>query len=200
MFSKPLAYARGTVPAALLTRGIEPERDDMARSNSMIEPYGSSRRITGRETGTDIEGLDRLARLLDDFIRIPFLNVRIGLDPILGLALPWVGDTLTALFSLYLIGSAIQYRAPKVVIMRMAMNVAFDYLVGIIPFVGDASDFFIKSNRWNMNLLRRYAKERRQPSVSDYIFVIVVIGALLSLIAGGVALVFYSLRAAGRLW
>ena len=195
MFSKSLAYARGIEPER-----IEPERDDMARSNSMIEPYGSSRRIESRESGTDIERLDRLARLLDDFIRIPFLNVRIGLDPILGLALPWVGDTLTALFSLFLIGSAIQYRAPKVVIMRMAMNVAFDYLIGIIPFVGDASDFFIKSNRWNMNLLRRYAKERRQPSLSDYVFVIVVIGALLSLIAGGVALVFYSLRAAGRLW
>src|SRR5215471_20658612 len=158
----------------------------------MIETYGSSR----RKEGTDMEALDRIASILDDFIRIPFLNIRIGLDPILGLV-PWVGDTLTAFFSLYLIGSAIQYRAPKIVILRMAMNVAFDYLVGIIPFVGDASDFFIKSNRWNMNLLRRYANERRQPSVSDYIFVIVVIGALLSLIAGGFALVFYSLRAAG---
>src|SRR5215468_102453 len=192
MFSKSLAYARGIEPER-----IEPERDDMARSNSMIELYGSSRRITGRETGTDIEGLDRLARLLDDFIRIPFLNVRIGLDPILGLALPWVGDTLTALFSLYLIGSAIQYRAPKVVIMRMAMNVAFDYLVGIIPFVGDASDFFVKSNRWNVNLLRRYARERRRPSLSDYLFVAAVIVALVLLVAGGVVLVFYSLKAVG---
>src|SRR5215813_1589384 len=163
----------------------------MARPDTMIEAYDSSRRTTSPDEETDMESLDRLARLLDDFVRIPFLNIRVGLDPILGLV-PWVGDTLTMLFSLYLIGSAIQYRAPKVVIMRMAMNVAFDYLVGIIPFVGDASDFFIKSNRWNMNLLRRYAKERRQPSVSDYIFVIVVIGALLSLIAGGFALVFYS--------
>jgi hypothetical protein len=170
----------------------------------MIEAYGSSRRIETRdEVGTrddrtDIESLDRLARLLDDFIRIPFLNVRIGLDPILGLV-PWVGDTLSALFSLYLIGSSIQYRAPKVIIMRMAMNVAFDYLLGIIPFVGDASDFFVKSNRWNMNLLRRYAQERRRPGVSDYLFVTAVILSLLSLIAGGVALIFFSLKAIGRL-
>jgi hypothetical protein len=176
----------------------------MARPNSMIEAYSPSRRIetrdevATREERTDIESLDRLARLLDDFIRIPFLNVRIGLDPILGLV-PWVGDTLSALFSLYLIGSSIQYRAPKVIIMRMAMNVAFDYLLGIIPFVGDASDFFVKSNRWNMNLLRRYAQERRRPSVSDYLFVTVVIGALVSLIAGGVALIFFSLKAIGRL-
>src|SRR5215510_13963045 len=175
----------------------------MSRPDLLIDSYRSNQRIAnskaGNEEELEIRSLDRIASLLDDFIRIPILNIRIGLDPILGM-LPWAGDTLTAIFSLYLIGSAIQYQLPKVVILRMAMNVAFDYLIGLIPFVGDASDFFIKSNRWNMNLLRRYAKERRQPSVSDYIFVIVVIGALLSLIAGGFALVFYSLRAAGRLW
>jgi hypothetical protein len=171
----------------------------MARPDSMIEAYDSSRRMARRDGGTDMESLDRLARLLDDFIRIPFLNVRVGLDPILGLV-PWVGDTLTALFSLYLIGSAVQYRAPKVIIMRMAMNVAFDYLLGIIPFIGDASDFFVKSNRWNMNLLRRYAQDRRRPSLSDYLFVTAVIGALVLLIAGGVALIFYSLKAVGRMW
>src|SRR5262245_30095653 len=126
----------------------------MSRLNSMIETSGASRRVESRDEGTDIESLDRVARVLDDFIRVPFLNVRIGLVPIRGLV-PWAGDTLSALFSLYFIGSAIQYRAPKVVILRMAMNVVFDYLLGIIPFVGDASDFFVKSNRWNMNLLRR---------------------------------------------
>ena len=171
----------------------------MARPDSMIEAYDSSRRMARRDGGTDMESLDRLARLLDDFIRIPFLNVRVGLDPILGLV-PWVGDTLTALFSLYLIGSAVQYRAPKIIVMRMAMNVAFDYLLGIIPFVGDASDFFVKSNRWNMNLLRRYAQDRRRPSLSDYLFVTAVIGALVLLIAGGVALIFYSLKTVGRVW
>jgi hypothetical protein len=103
-------------------------------------------------------------------------------------------------FSFYLMGVAIQYRLPKIIILRMAMNVAFDYLVGIVPFIGDASDFFIKSNRWNLNLLRRYAQERGRPSFTDYLFVIVVIGALVSLIAAGVALAFYSLRAIGRLW
>src|SRR5262245_21153525 len=173
--------------------------DDMARSDSMIEAYDSSRQTMRRDEGKDMESLDRLARLLDDFIRIPFLNIRIGLDPILGLV-PWVVDTLTSLISLYLIGSAIQYLAPKFVIMRMAMNVAFDYLLGIIPCVGDASDFFVKSNRWNVNLLRRYAHERRRPSLSDYLFVTAVIGALVLFIAGAVALTFYSLKAAGGLW
>jgi hypothetical protein len=167
----------------------------------MIDPYGGTSRKAnfpandpaGHEEGVEIQKLDRIAGLLDDFIRIPILNIRIGLDPILGM-LPWAGDTVTALFSLYLIGSAIQYQLPKVVILRMAMNVAFDYLVGIVPFVGDASDFFIKSNRWNLNLFRKYARERRRPSPSDYLFVIFVISGLIGLFVGGVALVLYSIK------
>jgi hypothetical protein len=168
----------------------------MSNPKPMIEPYDSARRQSPRDKETDMESLDRIAHVLDDLIRIPVLNIRIGLDPILGLV-PWVGDTLSALFSLYLIGASIQYRAPKVVILRMAMNVAFDYLLGIIPFVGDASDFFVKSNRWNVNLLRRYARERHRPRFSDYLFVTAVIGALVSLIAGAVWLIFQGLRALG---
>jgi hypothetical protein len=149
--------------------------------------------------GAEFEKLERVARWMDDLIRIPILNIRIGLDPILG-AIPWLGDTATAAFSLYLIGSAMYYRVPKIVILRMAMNVGFDYLMGLIPFVGDATDFFIKSNRWNMTLLRTHARERRNPGFWDYLFVLGVIGALILLIGGGIALVFYSLKAAGKLW
>jgi Mg2+/citrate symporter len=166
----------------------------------MIESYSGSSPIADRREGAEAETLGRIAWILDDLIRIPILNIRIGLDPILGLV-PWLGDTATAIFSLYLIGSAIYYRLPKVIILRMAMNVAFDYLIGIVPFIGDATDFFIKSNRWNLSLFRQYAQERRKPSLSDYLFVILVIGALIALIAGGIALVFYLLNAIGRnLW
>ncbi|MCI0335942.1 MAG: DUF4112 domain-containing protein [Acidobacteria bacterium] len=152
-----------------------------------------------RVEGAELEHLERMARWLDDLIRIPFLNIRIGLDPILG-AVPWLGDTATAVFSIYLIGSAIFYSVPKIIILRMAVNVGLDYLLGIIPFVGDATDFFIKSNRWNMNLLRRYARERRKPGLSEYFFVGGVIAALVLLIVGGVALVLYSLKTVGNLW
>ncbi len=146
---------------------------------------------------TGFENLDRMVRVLDDFIRIPILNIRIGLDPILGM-IPWAGDTLTALFSFYIIGSAIYFGLPKIVILRMAMNVAFDYLIGIIPFVGDATDFFIKSNKWNMRLLREYAQERRTPGLFDYLFVLLVIGGLIGVIVGGISLVLYFLTAAGK--
>lgn len=124
--------------------------------------------ITAPRTG--IEAIDRIAYLLDDLLRIPIINKRIGLDPILGL-IPWAGDAITTLLGMYIIGSAVYYNLPKIVLLRMGANIIFDALVGMIPFVGDVGDFFVKSNRWNLNLLRQYADERRQPSTSDYLFV-----------------------------
>jgi hypothetical protein len=147
---------------------------------------------------TGIEKLDRMVRVLDDLIRIPILNIRIGLDPILGL-IPWAGDTMSAMFSIYLIGSAFYLGAPKIVILRMALNVAFDYLIGLVPFLGDAADFFFKSNRRNLRLLREYASENRRPGFFDYLFVIAVIGGLIAMVIGGVTLVIYFLRSAGKL-
>jgi Domain of unknown function (DUF4112) len=82
----------------------------------------------------------------------------------------------------------------------MAINIGFDYLIGIIPFIGDAADIFVKSNRWNMVLLRKYAQERRPPSLFDILFVVVVIGTLALLIVGGIASLFYLLKAIGHLW
>ena len=75
----------------------------------------------------------------------------------------------------------------------------FDYLIGLIPFVGDAADFFFKSNRRNLRLLRKYANENRRPGLFDYLFVLLIIGGLLAMVLGGVALVFYFLQSAGKL-
>ncbi len=142
--------------------------------------------------------IEQVTRWLDDLIRIPILNVRIGLDPILG-AFPWVGDTLTALFSLSLIGTALKYRVPKTVLLRMAFNIGFDYLLGAIPVIGDATDFFIKSNRWNLELLKRYAREPAKPRFGDYLFLLMLVAGILGLIAGVITIGVISLRSIGKL-
>ena len=82
----------------------------------------------------------------------------------------------------------------------MAINIGFDYLIGIIPFIGDAADLFVKSNRWNLELLRRPAQERRPPGLTDLLFAGVVIGTLVLLIVGGIASVLYSLKAIDIRW
>lgn len=113
--------------------------------------------------GLTDEQLDQLAGILDDFIHIPGIPVRIGLDPIIGL-IPGLGDVISALMSFVIIFAAWQRRLPRVTIFRMITNVGIDTLLGTIPIVGDAFDAVWKSNRMNYNLLIRH---RTRPSRSN---------------------------------
>jgi hypothetical protein len=99
--------------------------------------------------------LELLAQWTDTVFRIPGLNVRFGLDAILGL-IPGVGDIATSLASLYILSAAHRYRVPRVTLARMALNIVLDTLIGAIPLVGDLFDAFWKSNQRNVELLRRH--------------------------------------------
>jgi hypothetical protein len=143
----------------------------------------------------DVEkGLDDLARYLDGLFRIPGTDWRFGLDALIGLV-PNVGDTLTSLASFYILFSGVRYGVPKITLLRMALNIGIDYLVGSIPFVGDAFDFFWKSNQRNMDLIRERATGKGKGKTSDYVFIFGLIGILIliligSIIASGVILYY----------
>jgi hypothetical protein len=104
----------------------------------------------------------RLATLLDSAIKIPGTDIRIGLDPILGLLLPELGDALTGTLSLTLLLLAFRERVPKVVIGRMLLNIAIDALLGAVPLLGDLFDFGFRSNERNLALVERH---RQGPSL-----------------------------------
>ena len=78
------------------------------------------------------KSLDDLARYLDGLFRIPGTNWRFGLDALIGLV-PNVGDTLTSFASFYILFAGVRYGVPKITLLRMAFNIAVDYLVGSIP-------------------------------------------------------------------
>jgi hypothetical protein len=154
------------------------------------------RRMTRDERkAVEVErGLDDLARYLDGLFRIPGTNWRFGLDALIGLV-PNVGDTLTSLASFYILFSGVRYGVPKITLLRMALNIGIDYLVGSIPFLGDAFDFFWKSNQRNMDLIRERATGKGKGKTSDYIFIFALIGILVliligSIIASGVILYY----------
>jgi hypothetical protein len=154
------------------------------------------RRMTRDERkAVDVEkGLDDLARYLDGLFRIPGTDWRFGLDALIGLV-PNVGDTLTSLASFYILFSGVRYGVPKITLLRMALNIGIDYLVGSIPFVGDAFDFFWKSNQRNMDLIRERATGKGKGKTSDYVFIFGLIGILIliligSIIASGVILYY----------
>ena len=102
------------------------------------------------------KGLERLSYLLDDLFRIPGTHWRFGLDALVGL-IPGVGDAATSLASFYILAAGVRYRVPKVTLLRMGINIAIDYLIGIIPVIGDMFDFAWKSNDINIELIRKRA-------------------------------------------
>jgi hypothetical protein len=114
---------------------------------------------------------------LDEAFRVPGTSIRVGWDPIIGLV-PWAGDLLTALLSCAIVVHAHRLRLPRIVQLRMLLNVAIDLLIGAVPFVGDAADVFWKSNSMNMALLERHASEARPASAGDWLFVAGILAAI----------------------
>lgn len=129
---------------------------------------------------------ERLVTLLDDAIRIPGTNVKIGLDPILGL-IPGVGDVVTGGSAAALLLLALKERIPTLAIGRMVVNIAIDTVVGAIPVVGDAFDFVYRSNRQNLDIIKRYkADPKAEPTALDK----ALVGIGLALVAVSILLPF----------
>jgi hypothetical protein len=98
--------------------------------------------------------VNKLAWLLDNSIRIPIINYRIGLDAIIGL-IPGVGDAAGLLVSSIIVIQAIRLGAPRSIIMRMLFNVAIEATIGMIPVIGDLFDATFKANARNVAMLNR---------------------------------------------
>ena len=133
---------------------------------------------------------------MDEVFRVPVLGWRFGLDALLGL-IPGLGDTSTSLVSFYILAAAVRYRVPKITMLRMGLNIAFDYVIGSLPVVGDVADAWWKSNRMNLELLRKRATvsaaEARSGRASDWLFVGGIIVVLVALAIGSFALSIYLL-------
>jgi hypothetical protein len=103
----------------------------------------------------EIEYAEKLVRLMDDKFKIPFFNFRFGLDPIIGLV-PVVGDVVSFSISSLIVVALFRNGVPGSVILRMVVNILLDLLIGGIPVLGDAWDFFNKANRKNLKLARKH--------------------------------------------
>ncbi len=125
---------------------------------------GRSEPLTGRvdlRDAADPQALGALAWLLDDVIRIPGTNGRIGLDAVIGLV-PGIGDSVgAALGSVILIGS-VRHRVPMHILLAMAWNILVDTVLGLLPGVGDVADALHRAHRKNYRLLRHTIESGNQ--------------------------------------
>jgi len=109
--------------------------------------------------GTDPQSVRRrveaMEQLLERLIVIPGINKPVGLDVILDLV-PVVGDVAAAALGAYIVWEAKNLGMSKTQIARMAGNVGFDWLLGLIPWVGAVPDFFFRSNTRNLRIIRKH--------------------------------------------
>jgi len=92
-----------------------------------------------------------VANLLDDSIRVPGTEFRIGIDPILGI-LPGAGDAVAAAMSVYIVLESARLGVPFLTLLRMMANVTLDFAIGSVPVVGTLFDTVWKANQKNVEL------------------------------------------------
>ncbi|MGR3479548.1 DUF4112 domain-containing protein [Salipiger marinus] len=103
--------------------------------------------------------VERLARRMDRAFRLPFTRIRLGWDAILGLV-PGIGDTLALLPAVWILKEAREMGAPNPLLAQMAGNMGVDWLIGLVPFLGDIFDVGFRANLRNTALLRRWLEQQ----------------------------------------
>ena len=172
-------------------------------SERLIEPLPAKNLgavLRPREVQIERE-LEVLSRWMDNQFRIPVLGWHFGLNAIIDL-IPGIGDTATTLVAIYVMVSAVRYRVPKVTLLRMALNIAIYFLVGLLPWVGDLFGAWWKPNIRNIALLKRRATvsaaEARSGRTSDWLFVGFIVLILLGMLLGSIAFVWFVLWLVAR--
>jgi len=139
-----------------------------------------------------------VALVMDRLIRIPGIQKRLGLNPILDL-IPGFGDIAAAVVSVSVLIYGIRRGIPKILLGRMALNVLINEVVGIIPIVGSVFAFWFTANTRNYELLREHLDTPNRPSKSDKIFVGGVLGVVILVIVAGTIGTLLILYAIGKL-
>ncbi|MEZ4728786.1 MAG: DUF4112 domain-containing protein [Caldilineaceae bacterium] len=132
-----------------------------------------------------LDQVDNLAWLLDNWINIPIINYRIGLDAIIGL-IPGLGDAAGLLLSSYIVLQAVRLGTPQATLMRMVLNIGIEALIGLIPVLGDFFDATFKANVRNVRLLQlavgRQPAGRPVNKAAGKGAIALVVGALIGII------------------
>jgi hypothetical protein len=107
---------------------------------------------------------EHLAKVLEN--RFEIFGFKFGIEPLIGL-IPWIGDVIAFALSLYIVWIANQMKLPKNVIATMYRNVVLDLLLGLVPVVGDISDFIYKANSRNLELLLKHKDMVREGEIVE---------------------------------
>ncbi len=132
-----------------------------------------------------------LAQLLDSSLTIPGTRIKIGLDPLIGL-IPGIGDFISNAIGSSLLVLATKAGVPRIVILRMSLNIFINMLVGAIPGIGDLFSIWFKSNLENAQLLHRHCQTTAPvPTLIDWVYVGSIVIGMFFLLVTACAFIFW---------
>jgi len=109
----------------------------------------------GRDPASVRQRIEAMENVLERAFTIPGTKRKIGLDVLLDIV-PVVGGTAAAAMGGWLVWEARNLGMSRWHVLRMAGNVALDWLLGLIPFIGAIPDFFFRSNTRNLRIVKRW--------------------------------------------
>jgi hypothetical protein len=137
----------------------DPQRVHVSRALGNGPFSAGDRPLTHEDLEADLQRVRKLATLLDSQFEIA--GVKLGWDAIVGL-IPVAGDIVTSILALYPLHIANKHKLGKTLQARMALNVAVDWGVGIVPLIGDVIDVAYKANLKNLKLLEKAVEKARR--------------------------------------
>jgi hypothetical protein len=148
-----------------LERKSPPRRESMNDSLEIILPSCALSSVSGR-LPLDIENHERKLRdaqtNVEKFATImdKYFFGLVGFDPIIGLV-PWVGDVISGLLCIWLLIQASRVNMPASERMTILGLAVVDTLIGFIPVIGDAADFFFKAHLWSAGRVNTHIEGHR---------------------------------------
>ncbi len=123
-----------------------------------------------------------LGQLLDSSMTIPGTTIKVGLDPLIGL-IPGIGDLISNGIGSSLLFLATKAGVPRIVILRMSINIVINMVVGTFPIIGDLFSIWFKSNLQNAKILHKHSQTTAPvTTVVDWLYVGgIIIGMILIL-------------------
>ncbi|KAG0633790.1 hypothetical protein HOY80DRAFT_586972 [Tuber brumale] len=88
-----------------------------------------------------------------------FCGMRVGWSSLIAI-IPGIGDILDMMLAMMVIRTASQANLPSGVRAHMMINVIIDFVIGLIPFLGDIVDVGFKANTRNAVILENFLRER----------------------------------------
>ncbi|WP_223815294.1 DUF4112 domain-containing protein [Sphingobacterium litopenaei] len=138
---------------------------------------GQTNHLIQQKREKDFAWIERMSTLLDNKFSIG--GFRFGLDPLLNL-IPYAGQFVAFGMSLALVVVMLRNGAGSKVAVKMLLNVLLDAILGSIPLIGYAFDFFNKANKKNVKLLREhYFEGKHQGSAKGLLITLFIIIVLL---------------------